>query len=260
MALAVIPRDAFTDEDGHLVPAAGPPPQHWTVVDDLIWEVATWAGEDPRAVCRLGQVNWRFREAVDDSVWRDMCRYDPRLKAPPRPFNSFQQYYRAAVMQHPTSESGENTLFGPIVRGVMTNGNIAQRERAATFGDTFFPIVQVHRQTTCDLLLLDRAEHIFVGLAASGAPTTSRVLAQPHTHALFVVPYCIPGCSLTLRKERGGGTNDPGVPFRFTVTRQIQCDDEPREAVVVSEELPAEAYGWNFAFGLGAHGASCAAL
>jgi hypothetical protein len=264
MALAVIPRDASVDSDDNVVPAVPRPPQHWTICDDLIWEVATWAG-DPATVCNLATANWRFREAVDDSVWRLLCHFGPRLQAPPRPFGSFQQYYRACVMQHPEAGSdrdGARGPFGPLVRGVRTRGNIVERERAASFGDVFFPIVQVvHERAKCDLLLLDRAEHVFVGLAASSAATTSRVLETRGTHSLFVVPYCIPGTCLTLAREIQEGVMPDGSDgLVFTATRQIQCDDEPREAIAVRQVLPLDAVNWNYAFGLGAHGASCAAL
>jgi hypothetical protein len=229
------------------------PPEHWAVVPDLVWEVATYL-DRPRDVLSMGLVNWRFRDAIDDSVWRVLC-HRPVTDRIPRPFPSFQHYYRAAIMQTPT-ESVTNA-YGPLPQGVSRRGNIIQRDHHGVFGnDTTLPIIRTTKQGRCQILLLDRAEHIYLGVASSVAPSATTALTG-NGYQLYVMPFVIPGAVLQLQTLT---TTVNGVSTLCLKATRPAVEDGI-EDVVMCEPLPwSYRPDWCFAVGLGAHGASCAVL
>jgi hypothetical protein len=228
------------------------PPEHWAVVPDLVWEVATYL-DRPRDVLSMGLVNWRFRDAIDDSVWRVLCHL-PVFKRVPRYYPSFQHYYRVVHMER-GSKSQFNT-YCAMPRGVARQGNIVKRSQGGKSSGDCVPLVRTTKQDRCEILLLEHAEHVYVGVSSSAAPGASQGL-YGNGFQLYVMPYVNPGTLLNVQTVTLEVDGAP-TPCLKATRPAAQGNTED---VVMCEPLP-QLYSpeWCFTVGLGAQGASCAVL
>lgn len=211
-------------------------PDHWTVVPQLIWDVATFL--DHRGVVAMSMVNGIFREALDDSVWQVLSRMQG-LRVP-RPFPSFKLYYRCAVLQHTPAVT--RALFDELPRNVVREGNVIRN--TVTLGiETSLPVVRLQLAQQCTIMMLDRAEQVFLGVAAPTAPKSTSRVEIPNQLRLFPIGFALPGQIITLKMrpmpERGADAHLLiGIRSSFIGARDVEgAEAETAASDVVIDEV-----------------------
>lgn len=194
---------------------------------------------------------------MDDTVWRTLCKFPPYCDRPPNPFASFQHYYRAAVAQIPDAIGDD--LFGSIPPRVFQKGSILQRELTATGClDSNLPVIRILRRTKVQILLLDRAERLFIGIASNRSPHLISQLQRAGSHYLFPTAFCLPGMVIDVELARRPSRRAPGSDV--LVLRVTQTE---HQYTTIEEEIDSvreDDSSWTFAVGFGCPGAGFSVL
>ena len=206
---------------------------------DVLYTIATFCA--PREIGRLRKVNTLFYTSCDDSVFASHCEKYTRFL--PAPFPTYELYYRCVVFGQ--TELSGSAFFGSSPLGVRFRGNLC--ELYGAFEIHNIPVIRLAGQRdTVRVLLLDRAEHVYVGIVATGSRLqNTRTLTGPQ-HLFITLPYVLPGMVVSLSASEEG-----------LVVRRIVKEDEMEVLYVTPIPFPKP---WMFAVAAGAPHASFAVL
>lgn len=211
------------------------PAASFAAVSELIMRIGFFA--DAQSLGRMKQVNTRFHEAIaNDEVWAVHCKFNQHRR-PPYPFPSNETYYRVF---HAQDGGAQTSIFGSLPTGASRSGSMI---RGGDNCEVRLPVIQLcTKKKRVDILLLDRAEHIFVG--CTNTNVTSVTTLEGPGCSFNVIPWVFPGVAVTLAMEDD----------RFRVYRY---DDDHNPTIAVDQPLGNKT---TFAIAIGANRGSFVVL
>eukprot|EP00759_Apiculatamorpha_spiralis_P027996 PhF_6_TR30584/c1_g2_i1/m.44982 len=157
---------------------------------DVVWKVATYV--DMKSLGRMRCVNHSFFRACNDAVFIDHCQGIASRLPPQIP--SYEAYYRCVRHGVPTSRSPMIASHSTVPEGIRVKGNLFQLQSLNRQG--CLPVVKIKSN---HVLLMDRAEHIYLGVLGREGFGMENVMSLYGTSHVFTIPsYVLPGTMLSV--------------------------------------------------------------